>query len=155
MAFEIKCETFQPESQIPTRHTCDGPDLSPALVWQDPPPNTNSFALISDDPDAPMGTWVHWVIYDIPPSLRKLQEGIPKVEVLADGSKQGITDFGKAGYGGPCPPPGKPHRYYFRLYALDTVLNLPPKQTKAKLLKAIEGHILAEAQIMGYYQRKK
>ena len=155
MAFQIKSNSFTSGSEIPIRHTCDGKDFSPPLEWQDPPPNTKSFALISDDPDAPMGTWIHWVVYDIPGTASRFEEGIKGSETLPDGAKQGITDFGRPGYGGPCPPPGKPHRYFFKLYALDTLLNLPPKQTKARLLKAMEGHILAEAQTMGYYQRRK
>lgn len=155
MAFEIATEAFQPEGNIPTRHTCDGEDLSPVFRWQEAPPATKSFALICDDPDAPMGTWVHWVMYDIPASVYQLEEGISDSETLSNGAKQGITDFGRPGYGGPCPPPGKPHRYYFKLYALDTQLNLPPRQTKTSLLQAMEGHVLAKAEIMGRYQRKR
>ena len=155
MAFELQSDSFKQSEPIPSRHTCDGDDLSPALRWSDPPARSRAFALIADDPDAPMGTWVHWVMYDIPVSVRQLEEGIPPTDTIRNGAKQGMTDFGRVGYGGPCPPPGKPHRYYFKLYALDDILNLPPKQTKAKLLKAMEGHVLAEAQIMGTYGRKR
>ena len=155
MAFEIKSDAFHSGREIPVRHTCDGEDLSPPLHWQDLPPNTKSVALISDDPDAPLGTWVHWVLYDIPTSVNQLEEGIPDLETLASGAKHGMTDFRRPGYGGPCPPPGKPHRYYFKLYALDSFLNLPPKQTKEKLLMAMKEHVLAEAQLMGTYQRRR
>ena len=155
MAFEIKTDAFQQGGDIPISYTCDGKDLSPPLRWEEPPV-AKSFALIADDPDAPVGTWVHWVIYDIPAGARELKEGVPSSEMLSDGSRQGITDFGRSGYGGSCPPPGKPHRYYFKLYALDTLLNLSPAQTtKPKLLKAMEGHVLAEAQLMGRYQRRR
>lgn len=155
MAFEIKADTFEAEGNIPVEHTCDGKDLSPALRWQNPPPETKSFALIMDDPDAPIGTWVHWVVYDIPATVNQLEAGTPHSETFPDGTKQGLTDFQRTGYGGPCPPPGKPHRYYFKLYALDTLLNLPRKQTKGDLLGAMHGHILAEVSLMGTYERKK
>ena len=154
MAFEIKSDAFQSEKNIPPAYTCDGEDVSPPLAWPNPPEGTKSFALIADDPDAPAGTWVHWVIYDLPAGAAALPAGLPKLQKLPDGSKQGITDFGRLGYGGPCPPPGKAHRYYFKLYALDTFLNLPPKQRKSDLLAAIEGHILAKTQLMGTYERK-
>lgn len=155
MAFEIKTDAFQSNGDIPVPCTCDGQNLSPPLRWNNPPPATKSFALISDDPDAPMGTWVHWIVYDIPVAVREFEEGIPRSETLPNGAKQGITDFGRPGYGGPCPPAGKPHRYYFKLYALDTLLNLPPQKTKSELLQAIQGHILAEAQWVGRYQRRR
>ena len=155
MAFELKTGTFKPEGDIPSRYTCDGENLSPSLQWEDAPVATKSFALISDDPDAPMGTWVHWVVYDIPPTAHQFSEGIPSSATISDGSKQGITDFGRPGYGGPCPPHGKPHRYYFKLYALDTMLNLPLKQTKTDLVQAMQGHILATAKLMGKYERKR
>lgn len=154
MAFTLESDGFRAEGDIPITYTCDGRDLSPPLRWQNAPQGTQSFALISDDPDAPMGTWVHWVLYDIPTTTQALPEGVSTSEKLSDGAKQGITDFGRPVYGGPCPPPGKPHRYYFKLYALDAVLNLPQKQTKATLLGAMKGHILGEAQLMGRYQRK-
>jgi hypothetical protein len=109
--------------------------------------------MIADDPDAPAGTWVHWVIYDIPLDLRGLTEGIPAADQLANGALQGLNDFKRIGYGGPCPPPGKPHRYYFKLYALDAVLNLPPRATKLHVLEACKGHVLAEAKLMGRFGR--
>ena len=154
MAFQIESKAFEPNGNIPAQHTCDGEDLSPALLWRDPPAHTKSFVLISDDPDAPIGTWVHWVLYDIPGSVRELEEGIQKSETLSNGAKQGVTDFGRPGYGGPCPPPGKPHRYFFKLYALDVFLDLVPRKTKADLLQAMNGHILAQTQVIGRYKRK-
>ena len=153
MAFELRSDAFGQNSPVPQKYTCEGEDISPALIWSNSPEETKSFALISDDPDAPVGTWVHWVIYDIPAEVSELGEGVPAKEELDNGSKQGINDFGKIGYGGPCPPPGKVHRYFFKLYALDTVLNLKPRVTKKELLSAMEGHILAEAQFIGTYQR--
>jgi len=155
MALEIKTEAFPQGGDVPTQYTCDGQNFSPPLHWYNPPQATKSFALIMDDPDAPLGGWIHWVVYGIPGALHQLEEGVPKLETLADGSKQGITDFHRPGYEGPCPPPGNPHRYYFKLYALDTLLDLPANQTKAKLLEVMAGHILAEARLMGRYQRKK
>ena len=155
MAFEIKTDAFTEDGDIPTQYTCDGRNVSPPLYWSNPPQTTKSFALVVDDPDAPLGGWIHWVAYGIPMAARQLEEGIPKSEMLGDNSKQGVTDFHHTGYEGPCPPPGKPHRYFFKLYALDTLLDLPPKETRAKLLEAMTGHILAEARLMGRYQRKK
>lgn len=154
MAMELKSPAFQNGGVIPKRYTGEGLDVSPPLVWSGEPAGTKSFALICDDPDAPGKTWVHWVLYGIPPTAHELKEGIPKQGVLSDGMLQGKTDFGDVGYGGPMPPPGKPHRYMFKLYALDTVLSLKPAITKADLLKAIEGHVLKESLLMGTYQRK-
>jgi len=159
MAFRIESPAFsarggQVTQTIPQQYTCDGADLSPPLAWSDVPDGTQSFALISDDPDAPMGTWVHWVAYNIPADSTGFPEGMAKTETLPDGTRQGITDFRAVGYGGPCPPPGKPHRYFFKLYALSTVLNLPPKATKADLLVAMNGHVLAQAELVGTYGRK-
>lgn len=153
MKMELTSPAFSEGGTIPRKYTCDGEDLSPPLVWRNVPQGTKSIALICDDPDAPMGTWVHWVIYDIPPTASELPEGVPAVEALPDGSKQGINDFRRIGYGGPCPPPGRPHRYFFRIYALDTVLGLEPGATKDALLRSMEGHILAQGQLMGRYGR--
>ncbi len=153
MAFELKSNAFGQNSPISAKYTCEGEDVSPPLSWDDSPQEVKSFALINDDPDAPGGNWVHWVIYDIPPEVSELAEGIPPEEELERGLKQGINDFRRIGYGGPCPPPGKPHRYFFKLYALDTVLNLKPGATKEELLSAMGGHILAETQLIGIYQR--
>jgi Raf kinase inhibitor-like YbhB/YbcL family protein len=116
---------------------------------------SKSLALICDDPDAPVGTWVHWVLYDLPVTATDLMERVPASETLFFGAKQGINDFKRVGYGGPCPPPGKPHRYYFKLYALDADLLLKPRATKQELLRAMDGHILAEAQLSSAYQRKR
>lgn len=154
MAFQIESPDFKEQEKIPQKFTCDGADVSPALFWKETPEGTKSFALISDDPDAPMGTWVHWVAYNIPADTRELREGVSKKEILPDGTKQGITDFKEVGYGGPCPPPGPQHRYFFKLYALDAALDLPPRVTKADLLVAMNGHILAQADLVGLYQRK-
>jgi len=150
---ELTSTAFKPGELIPAKHTCDGPDVSPPLSWSDPPAGTKSFALISDDPDAPMGTWVHWVAWNIPGDARSLAENLPKKDSLPDGTKQGTTDFRRIGYGGPCPPSGT-HRYFFKLYALDTTLNLPASTTKKDLEKTMQGHILAQAELMGKYRRR-
>ena len=153
MSFKVSTTAFQPGGDIPTKYTCTGPDVSPALSWNDPPAGTQSFALIADDPDAPVGTWVHWVAYDLSASARQLPEGVPKTAAIPGGGVQGLNDFGKTGYGGPCPPPGKPHRYYFKLYALDSKLNLKPGATKKAVEQAMQGHILAQAEVMGRFKR--
>ncbi|HEX2711862.1 MAG TPA: YbhB/YbcL family Raf kinase inhibitor-like protein [Candidatus Acidoferrales bacterium] len=153
MAFDLKSSAFTAEESIPKKHTCDGPDLSPALAWGQPPAGTQSLSLIVDDPDAPVGTWVHWVLYDLPATARELPEGVPKQEELSSGARQGRNDFRRIGYGGPCPPPGGPHRYFFKLYALDTKTNLKPGATKTELEKAMRGHILGKSELMGRYKR--
>jgi len=153
MALSITSTAFEPEGMIPSRYTCDGADISPPLSWTGVPENTKSLALISDDPDAPRGTWVHWVLFNISPDTRQLPENVPSGEMLAGGARHGVTDFGRFGYGGPCPPGGV-HRYYFKLYALDIVLDLTGRATKDDLLKAMEGHILDKGQLMGRYQRQ-
>ena len=150
---ELKSSAFQNLGDIPRKHTCDGADVSPPLTWENPPPGTKAFALIADDPDAPVGTWVHWVIYDLPGDTKDLREGVATTETLPSGAKQGINDFGKVGYGGPCPPRGPAHRYFFKLYALDGATNLRARATKEQLLGAMKGHILAETQLMGKYKR--
>jgi len=149
---EITSSAFGSGEMIPAKYTCDGADFSPPLEWSGSPAGTKSLALVCDDPDAPMGTWVHWVIYDIPPSATMLAEGITREKDLPGGGTQGINDFRRIGYGGPCPPGGT-HRYFFKLYALDTALGLKPGITKDQLLKAMRGHILVEAQLMGTYKR--
>jgi len=153
MTFSLQCAAFTHEGNIPRSLTCDGANVSPALTWSDPPAGTMSFCLIMDDPDAPAGTWVHWVLYDLPAQTSALPEGVPKERELKDGSRQGRNDFSRPGYGGPCPPRGAAHRYYFKLYALDARLGLPPGAAKADVEKAMKGHVLAQAQIMGRYQR--
>ncbi len=149
---KIKSTAFEHEEMIPEMYTCDGADVSPPLEWSSVPEGTKSFALICDDPDAPMGTWVHWVVYDLPANITKLPENIPPERTLADGGTQGMTDFRRIGYGGPCPPGGT-HRYFFKLYALDTKVDLDPGATKDQLLEAMQGHILSEAELMGKYRR--
>lgn len=150
---EITSPAFEEGETIPKRHTCDGADLSPALRWSPPPEGTRCLALICDDPDAPVGLWVHWVVWGIPPDSTGLPEGMPAEKQLPNGVRQGTNDFRKTGYGGPCPPKGKPHRYDFRLFALDAPLSLPPGATRKDLLKAMEGRILAEGVLMGRYGR--
>jgi Raf kinase inhibitor-like YbhB/YbcL family protein len=151
LTLELISPDFAPGATIPKPLTCDGGDLSPALQWQSPPNATQSFALIADDPDAPAGTWVHWVIFDMPPTLRSLPQNFPKTEQSGDGSRQGTNDFDKIGYGGPCPPGGQLHRYFFKLYALDTKLNLKPGSTKKDLERAMQGHTVARGEYMGRY----
>ncbi|HHT9133494.1 MAG TPA: YbhB/YbcL family Raf kinase inhibitor-like protein [Candidatus Avalokitesvara rifleensis] len=153
MALELESPTFEAQATIPTKYTCDGPDVSPPLSWNDPPKGTKSFTIICDDPDAPGGTWVHWVLYDLPPDASGLPEDVPKTKTLDNGAKQGTNDFRSIGYGGPCPPRGPAHRYFFKLYALDAKLDLPPGKTKRDVEKAIEGHILASAALVGLYKR--
>jgi Raf kinase inhibitor-like YbhB/YbcL family protein len=153
MAFELTSSAFKSGDPIPRRYTCEGEDLSPPLHWSVPPAATKSLVIIADDPDAPVGTWVHWVIYDLPLDLRGLTEAVPPKDRLPNGALQGLNDFKRVGYGGPCPPPGKPHRYYFTLYALDVTLNLKPRATKAQVLDASKGHVLAQAQLMGRFGR--
>jgi Raf kinase inhibitor-like YbhB/YbcL family protein len=150
---QLKALAFESGDTIPVRFTCDGDDVSPALAWTAPPDGTVSLALVADDPDAPRGTWVHWVVYDLPATLRELPEGFGAGDRLPAGAHLGRNDFRKVGYGGPCPPPGAPHRYYFRLYALDAMLELRPSATRAQLDRAMSGHILGEAEVMGRYGR--
>lgn len=147
---------FRDGGTIPTAHTCDGADRSPPLAWSGAPPEAKSLALICDDPDAPGKTWVHWVLFNLPATVSQLPEDVAKTEKLAGvgGATQGITDFRRVGYGGPCPPPGKPHRYFFKIYALDAHLPLKASATKADVERAMQGHVLAEAQLMGTYGRK-
>jgi Raf kinase inhibitor-like YbhB/YbcL family protein len=152
MEIKMTSAAFEPGGMIPNKYTCDGQDISPPLSWGDVPDGTESIALICDDPDAPMGTWVHWVLFDLPPETRGLPENIPAVENLENGGRHGTNDFRKLGYGGPCPPGGT-HRYYFKVYALDKLMNLHVGNTKSQLLKAMEGHILAEGDLMGRYKR--
>jgi len=152
-SMELKSSAFQNGAEIPRKHTCDADDASPALSWDKAPAGTRAFALIVDDPDAPVGTWVHWVVYDLPAEAKELPEGTAATETLANGAQQGVNDFRKIGYGGPCPPPGLPHRYFFKLYALDAPTNLKPRASKQQLLDAVKGHILGEAEVMGRYKR--
>ena len=150
---ELKSPAFEAGGMIPKKYTCDGLYVSPPLSWSDVLAGAKSLALIADDPDAPMGTWVHWVAWKIPPNARGLEEGVPKKDSLPNGMKQGTTDFRSIGYGGPCAPSGT-HRYFFKLYALDANLNLPPSTTKKDLENAMKGHILVQSELMGKYARK-
>ena len=152
MAFEMTSGVFSEGAVIPSQSTCDGKDISPALTWAGAPAGTKRFALVCDDPDAPMGTWVHWVIFNIPPEKTGLPEGIPAERELKDGTRQGLNSFRRIGYGGPCPPKGPAHRYFFKLYALDSALSLPGI-TKQELLRAMKGHVLGETRLMGRYRR--
>jgi len=149
----LSSTSFQDGSQIPVKYTCSGANISPQLAWSAPPAATASLALTVTDPDAPRGTWVHWVLYNLPAGTRALPEGLPALGQLPDGALQGRNDFGEIGYGGPCPPPGSPHHYIFTLYALDAKLNLPEGATRAQVEAAIQGHILASGRLVGLYQR--
>jgi Raf kinase inhibitor-like YbhB/YbcL family protein len=153
MDIKITSSAFKDEGLIPARYTCDGDDISPPLQWDAVPQGTKSIAIISDDPDAPMGTWVHWVIFGLPAETRELAENIPPDKTLPNGARQGTNDFGRIGYGGPCPPGGT-HRYFFKIYALDTILNLQAGAKKADLLKAMQEHILSQGQLIGKYKRR-
>lgn len=146
---KITSTSFKNNTNIPSQYTCDGSDINPPLKFSEIPPKAKSLALISDDPDAPMGTWVHWTLWNIDPKTKEITENSVPV-----GAVQGTTSFGEAKYGGPCPPSGI-HHYYFKLYALDTKLNLPTSFKKEDLEKAINGHILAKAELVGLYSRKK
>jgi len=150
---QLTSSAFGQGEKIPSKFTGDGADVSPQLAWPVAPFGTRSFALICDDPDAPRGTWVHWVLFNIPSDQQALDEGMPATEKLANGALQGTNDFGKIGYGGPAPPPGKPHRYFFKLYALDAILPLPAGSSKSQLENAMKGHVIDEGELMGTYQR--
>lgn len=145
--------SFEPGELIPQKFTCDGDDVSPELSWGATPEGTDSFVLIVDDPDAPGKVFTHWVLFNLPAQVTGLEEGISAVELLKKGASQGKNDFGLLGYGGPCPPPGKPHRYRFHLYALNTMLDMPSGVSKSAVLSAIKGKILGEAEITGLYGR--
>ena len=150
---KLTSSAIRPGQAIPAIHSCEGEDRSPDLAWSDIPVDTRSFALIVDDPDAPRGTWVHWVLFNLPADAIELVAAVPRAPELPSGARQGVNDSGEVGYGGPCPPPGSPHRYFFRLYALDCTLNVPPGINRWDLDAAMAGHILAEATLMGTYQR--
>ena len=150
---QVQSAAFKEGELIPQKYTCDGNDVSPPLAWSGAPEKTRAFALISDDPDAPMGTWVHWVLYNIPAKVIHLAENVPAKSTLDNGACHGTNDFRKLGYGGPCPPSGT-HRYFFKVYALDAMLDMPPGATKAKLEMAMRSHVLAEGQLVGIYKRQ-
>ncbi len=148
----LESSAFAPEAPIPAQYTCTGDNISPPLAWGVVPSETRSLALVMDDPDAPSGTFVHWVMYGLPPETRQLAPAVPSEPTLPSGGSQGNSSFGKTGYGGPCPPSGT-HRYSFRLYALDQPVDLPPGATKAELFEAIDGSVLAIAQLIGHYSK--
>lgn len=153
MSLTLSSPSFSNGGDIAKKFTCDGVDTSPQLSWTDPPATTKSFALLVDDPDAPVGNWNHWTLWNLPSSARGLPEGMSKESRLPDGSQQGLNDFRKTGYNGPCPPAGKPHRYYFKLFALDAKLDLKAEAGKPELEARIKGHILAQAELMGRFRR--
>ncbi len=157
MALSISSPAFAAGAAIPVKHTCDGEDLSPRLEWTEPPAGTKAFALIVDDPDAPVGDWVHWVVVDLPATSRALPEGVARANDVrgVEPARQGRNDFGRLGWGGPCPPPGKAHRYFFKLYALDAPLGLAAGATKAEVEKRLAGHVLAKAEMFGTYARRR
>lgn len=153
MDIKITSSAFQDGGLIPAKYTCDGADVSPPLQWDNVPQTAKSIALICDDPDAPMGTFVHWVIFGLPAETRQLAEKVAADKTLPSGARQGTSGFGRVGYGGPCPPSGT-HRYFFKIYALDTTLDLPAGARKSDLLKAMQGHILGQGQLVGKYKRR-
>lgn len=150
---KLTSSAIRPGEPIPLDHTCEGADRSPQLAWSEIPVDTRSFALVCDDPDAPRGTWVHWVLFNLPADAVELAAGVPPAPELPSGARQGLNDSGDVGYGGPCPPRGKPHRYFFRLYALDCTLNLPPGINRSDLDAATAGHVLADSTLMGTFAR--
>src|SRR5260370_32681855 len=153
MAVDLPGTAFREGQTIPGQSPADGKDVSPPLKWSNPPATTKSFALICEDPDAPRGTWTHWVLFNLPPSCRELPEGVPALDTLPDGSHQGTNDFGKVGYGGPAPPPGKPHRYFFKIYPPDSKPNLKAGANKTDVERAMKGPILGQAELVGRHRR--
>ena len=150
---KIVSPAFAEGTPVPVEHTCEGSGSSPGVAWSEIPVDTRSFALVCDDPDAPGGTWVHWVLFNLPADAVELAPAVPPAPELPSGARQGINDSGNVGYGGPCPPRGRRHRYFFRLYALDCTLNLAPGVKRPDLDQAMAGHVLADATLMGTFQR--
>jgi Raf kinase inhibitor-like YbhB/YbcL family protein len=150
---QLTTKSFSAGGNIPKRYTCDGADVSPQLSWSEAPAGSQSLALIADDPDAPRGTFTHWVLYDLPTQTREFAEEVRQVDQLPGGGSQGRNDFGNVGYNGPCPPPGKPHRYFFRLFALDKTLALKHGASRKEVESAMQGHVLAQGEVMGRYGR--
>jgi Raf kinase inhibitor-like YbhB/YbcL family protein len=153
MTLSLSSPVFQEGEDIPITYTCDGQDISPPLTWGEPPSETQSFALIMDDPDAPGGVFTHWLLFNLPADSRELPEAVPPHNELANGALQGQNDFGTNGYGGPCPPSGPAHHYRFTIYALDQSLDLMAGASREQVLDDITGHILAWGQLTGIYQR--
>ncbi len=149
----ISTEAFKDGEEIPKKYTCWGSDTSPPLSWTGIPRETKSIVIVMEDPDAGKGTLVHWILFNVPPTMENLPEAIPKSENFPNGSRQGRTDFNEIGYGGPCPPPGKVHRYYFKIYALDKMLDLLPGSSIRQIYESIEGHIIAKGDIVGMFGR--
>ena len=154
MSFAVKSTAFSNGSEIPRQYTCSGENVSPSLSWSEVPPQARALALIADDPDAPAGTWTHWIMWNIPAHATALSEGVPpSQELLHNGARQGKNDFGRIGYGGPCPPPGRPHRYFFRLYALGAMLDVKSGAARSELETAMMPHVVAQAEWMGLFKR--
>ena len=151
---QLTSASFTDGAAIPAKYTCDDKNVSPPLKWNGMPETAKSLALIMDDPDAPVGTWTHWVAYDLPPNISELSEDVTKGQNIPGGGEQGLNDFKHLGYGGPCPPPGKAHRYFFKLYALDAKLDLKPGASRKEVERAMEKHVVAQGQLMGTYKRK-
>ncbi len=154
VSIKVSSPAFKNGDFIPSKYTCDGDDVSPEIRIEGVPTNAKSLVLINDDPDAPMGTWDHWILYDIPPNVTVIPEGIKPEKIFTNGMKHGLNSWGKLGYGGPCPPGGT-HRYYFKVYALDILLDIPPGATKSKILKSMEGRVIGYGELMGKYSRKR
>ncbi len=153
VTLSLSSSAFEEGEQIPARYTCEGQDISPPLAWSEPPAETQSFTLIMDDPDAPGGVFTHWILFNLPSKSHQLPEAISSQSQLPNGALQGKNDFGNIGYGGPCPPPGRSHRYQFNLYALEQPLDLKAGASKKQVIDAMRGHILAQGQLTGTYQR--
>lgn len=153
LPLKVVSSSFVHEGVIPVKFTGEGRDVSPALSWSGVPAAAQSMAVICDDPDAPSGNWIHWIIYNLPPDVAKIEENIPKMAVLPNGVSQGVNTWGRFGYNGPLPPPGPFHRYFFKIYALDQIITLQGKVTKEMLEKAMDGHILAQGALMGKFKR--
>ena len=153
--FELTSPAFQEGEMIPEVYTCDGKNSSPPLNWTAPPQETRSFVLVVEDPDAPGGLWTHWILFNLPPTIMNIPEGLPAIRNLANMERHGNNDFKQLGYGGPCPPPGATHRYVFKFYALDNAPNLEIGATRAEILAAVEGHVLASAELTGRYERRR
>lgn len=151
MNFVLKTKAFPKGGQIPGKYTCSGEDISPALSWSGAPAATKGFALIVEDPDAPSGTFTHWLVYDLPAGVHQLPENVSQQNDLSGGGRQGRNDFRRLGYGGPCPPPGKPHRYFFKLFALNSALDLPAGASRPEVESAMRRHVLAQAELMGKF----
>ena len=151
---QLRSSAFRPGDDVPVEFTCDGANISPALTWTAPPAATQSLVLTVEDPDAPHHAWAHWLVYDLPPTERELPEAVAPRAPLPSGAQQGRNDFGQIGYGGPCPPPGHPHRYFFKIYALDSRLDLPRGSSRVQLEQAMRGHVLASGEVMGRYHRR-